>query len=294
MLNVNDILTDLDVIALDATVLSAFGPNTPAMTASLADKRSVVVNQWLRAELLKAGFAPDRHSIRIAPDSGLRYTAGSYVDITDAIGSESLDDLDLTAALATPGTDYLYLRSPQPVRGLSVVMQESVNVNTLTYSSVSYWNGGKWTAFNSFVDGTRAVSSLTLSGGGLMQWALPTDWARRSFNDETEWGHWMRLTTSQALSATVKASQLLPMKPSVLTLPGALKTLSLVYGESWGAQQGEWREKAQEYRTMADKALASALTGVAEEFVTDGEEAVRADSDEDNRPDPGLFELNRG
>lgn len=293
MLHTDDILTDADIQALDATVLSTFGVSAPDVAASLQHKRTVAVQQWLRQELLKAGYVPDRHSLRVAPDSAYRYTGGNWVDITDSCASEAVDDIDLTAALATPGADFLYLRSGFIPKAMQVVMQDAVNVNTLSFNSLQYWNGNRWTPFASLSDGT-IYSSIAFAGGGAISWQLPTDWSRRSLNSETDWGYWMRLTTSRVLSASTSATQLLTRKPSVFTLPCTYKTLGLLYAEAWGAQPSEYQAKAKDFTTMAKDSLASALFGVVDEFVSAGEEAVKPTSDADNRPDPGLFEIERG
>lgn len=292
MLNTEDIVTLADVLTLDTTALIAFGVTTPVAASSIQDKRGVAVQQWLRQELIKAGYVPDRHSLRMAPASAYRYTGGSWVDITSSCASET-EELDLDTALVTPGSDFLYFRSGFVPKALQVVMQDSVNVNTLSFNSLQYWNGHRWQAFSSLTDATVAAS-IAFSGGGAISWQRPTDWDRRSVNGETEWGYWTRLTTSRALSAGTKATQLLTLKPSVLMLPAAYKALHLLYSEAWGAQPSEYQAKAKEYGTMAKDALASALSGVVDEFVAPGEEAVKPDSDQSNRPDPSLFEIQRG
>lgn len=291
MLNVADVLDELDILALDSEVLTTFGNSPAIVQANLENKRQVAVNDWLYNGLVKRGMSPERHSIRFAPDSALAYTGGQFQDVTTAASDNTATTLELATLLPSAPSDVLYIGATQPMTGLWVTMVDSLNINSLTILSASYWNGGAWTSFNSLVDGTTHTSSIAFSGGGRISWRTPLGWQPRPLNGQTTWYYWMRLATNQPVSAATTVAHLLPLRKSRLTNPAALKTLALLYSESWGVQNGQWREKAEEYTKLADAALETATQSLVEFTVTEEQAVVPA---EVPRPDPSLTIWERG
>lgn len=277
MLIIDDVLAELDVLAVDSTVLADFASSTSAASINLAAKRRVVVDDWLRGGLEQAGFSPERHLVRRAPDHVWGYTGGAYTDLTDALSDRTVDDVDLSTVVVSAAVDALYIRSRQPFRGVWCGLFDSVNGTPAVSSSWTYWDGGRWAGFNSLVDDTAVPSSTAFSGGGRVSWQLPTNWQKRPLSTEETWGFWARLQLSAPPSAGTDLTHVLPIRASRLTMPCVYQVLALLYSESWGAQRGEWREKATEYRVQAGEAMTRALAQVADEFTTDeDEEALTA------------------
>lgn len=291
MLNVADVLDELDILALDSEVLTTFGNSPAIVRANLEEKRRVAVEDWLYNGLVKRGMSPEKHSIRFAPDSVLAVTGGVYSDRTAAAGDNTNDTLTLATLLPSAPTDVLYIGASQPMTGLWATMVDSLNINTLTGLQAAYWNGGAWASFNSLVDGTTHTTSIAFSGGGRVSWKMPLAWQPRPLNSQTSWRFWLRLTTSQPVSAATTLTHLLPIRRSRLTNPAALKTLALLYSESWGVQNGQWREKAEEYTKLADQALESATQSLVEFQTTEEQAVVVADV---TPPDPSLLTWERG
>lgn len=290
MLNVQDVLSELDILAYDSEVLTTFGATTSAVSANLDNKRRVAVDDWLYNGLIRRGYSPEKHSVRFAPDQVWGYTGGTYTDLTDAAKDNTASDINPNTVLASAGTDALYVGMSQPFAGLWVTILDTPNINTLTGLQAAYWNGGQWSNVNSLVDGTSAVSSLALSGGGRVSWQMPTTWQPRPLNGE-DWRFWVKLTTTRQPSAATRLTHLLPIRRSRLTAPAAIKALSLLYAESWGVQNGQWREKSDEYAKMADLMLEAATRDLME-FMTEPEQAVVPTTAP--APDPSLFTLERG
>lgn len=291
MLNVADVLDELDILALDSEVLTTFGSSPAIVRANLEEKRRVSVEDWLYNGLVKRGMSPEAHSIRFAPASALAVTGGTFTDVTAAAGDNSPTTLVMGNILAGAPTDKLYVASPQPMTGLWVTMVDSLNINTLTVLSAQYWNGGAWSSFNSLVDGTTQTSSIALSGGGRVSWRMPLNWQKRPLDNQTSWRYWIRLTTNQPVSLSTYVNHFLPIRRSRLTMPAALKTLALLYAESWGIQNGQWKEKSEEYGKMADAALETATQSLVEFLVTEEEAVIPADV---LPPDPSLTLWERG
>lgn len=295
MLIIDDLLTELDVLAVDSTVLTSFGATEGAASVNLAAKRRLVVDDWLRGALERAGLPAERHTVRRAPDFAFGYTAGVYTDLTAALADRTLDDVDMSTVIASAVGDALYIRSRQPFRALWLTLFDAVNTTSACVSSPTYWDGGRWAAFSSLVDNTAIPSSTTLSGGGRISWQLPTNWQKRPLSTEEDWGFWMRFQLSKVVSAGTTVTHALPIRTSRLTQPCVLRVLSVLYSESWGAQRGEWREKAYAYARQADDTLSWALSQVADEFVlTDEDEAPPTDPSSSLQYRQSLFTMERG
>lgn len=271
MLNTGDLLADVDLLALDGTVLDEFGTLSAVYSG---DKRRIAVEHWLTTRVQQAGYVTSRHQTRRQPDSAFGLTGGSYADIAQA-ASDHASDLWLSSLLPTPSTDAIYVGLDDPWRGLWVGMLDSVNVNTLTASSVTYWDGGQWAGFNSLTDATMAASSIALSGGGRLMWQAPDDWARRPVND-SRWLYWVRVKLTRAPSASAVATSLLPIRRSRLTVPGAMYALGLLYREAAARTRGDWADKARAMLDAATSELSIVMPQIADEFDADDSGAVGA------------------
>jgi hypothetical protein len=294
MLNIDDLLTELDVLAVDSTVLTGFAETAEAGSTNLAAKRRIVVDEWLRGALEANHYQPERHLVRRAPDQVYGFTGGVYTDLTDHAGDSTADDINLATVIVSPATDALFVRASQPFRSLWLTMIGTVNVGSICVASPQYWNGGAWTAFDNLVDETR-VNTVSLTKGGRLSWQLPTDWNRRPLATDTEWGFWLKLAWSAAPTASTVVSQVLPVRRSRLTPACVYRVLALLYSESWGVQRGEWKEKAVRYYEMADESIAGAIDKIQDEFVLAAtDEAVTATMQSSVTVDPSLFILERG
>lgn len=259
----SDILTDLDLLAIDRLALTDFG------VSALTDKRAVAVD-WLAQRVEQAGYRLHQHAIRKVPDAVWGYDGATYTDYTTASGDTTDGDLPLATIFAAPATAMIYLGSRDPFRGVQVGVLDAVNANTCTLA-VRVW-AGAWTSVTSLADGTLASASKSLSGGGLVSWQRPDAWSRRTVNNSLL--HWARLTLSSSLTAATAASYLRPIVPSRLTLPGTFYALGLLYQESYGSQRGQWQEKADVFFTRAAAELEIALPLIVDEFDVDNTDAV--------------------
>lgn len=298
MLAIDDLLSDLDVLAVDSTALTAFSVSPTEALINLAAKRRLAVDTWLRGRLEEMGMPPSRHRVRRVPDQVLAYRGGAYVDFTEAASDTTETGLALGSIIASTTQDALYVRSLEPFKAVWVGMLGTVNAAAGCVSSWTYWNGGQWAGFNSLVDATRITGSVAFSGGGRVSWQMPGDWERRPVGTaDPVWGYWARCQTATVPTSAAAITHLLTVRPSRFTVPCALQTLALIYGESWGAQSGEWREKAEAYAGMAGEALSRAVTAAIGEFVDDDEaEAVTPTmvNSVSAMYDPRLFTLDRG
>lgn len=261
-----DLLTDLDVLALDVRATSDYGTGN----ATLSEKRRVAVTDWLRPRVEQAGYPAHRHMTRRAPDAAWQLTGGAYTDRISALGDYTSDDLDLNDVFVTVGTDALYVGSREPFRGLYVALVDSLNT-VASVASVTYWNGA-WTAPASLIDGTIATSGKSFSGSGRITWSLPDDWHVRPVNNSP--AYWARLTVSARPTDETRVGQVLPLSRSRLTYPAACYTLGLLYQEGIGNQRGDYAAKADRFFAEADRALAVALPLAQDEFDVDATGAV--------------------
>lgn len=293
MLSTKALLTEADVLTFDADALDTFGASQSAVSTNLALKRQIAVQDWLHGHLRGAGYDPGKHTVLYPADAVLTSTGGTLTDRTSAASDKTTDDVPLASVFATPGTDVLYVGLAVPYRGLMVNMHEAVNANASVLTA-QYWDGGAWTAFASLVNGTERVSGKTFSGGGLLTWSLPEDWAKRPISGDTSaaWRYYLRLKVSAALTSGTAAVSLLPVRRSRLTTPAAFYALHLLYSESWGVQRGEWERKADSYRKAADDTITLALKDL-QEFDTEDTEAVSTASTPES-PDPDLTTWERG
>ena len=251
-----DLVNDTDLYAYERTLPQVFGEEL-----DWADRRTKTLEDWLFPILKGAGYEPQRLRTRHQADPIYAYTASAYVDKTAAAKDTTDDDLNLATIFATAGSDYLYVGSVAPFRGIFLRLLDSVSSATSTMT-VSYWNG-KWSALT-IADGTRAVSGKTLSAGGSVTWTLPVDWATRPVNGSGA-RYWARISVS-ATPTGATASQIGVIRRSALCAPATFRTLALIFREAPTSQDGPWERKAAYYETEADAALQRALRIVGGEF----------------------------
>jgi hypothetical protein len=271
MLIPGDLVTDLDLLAIDVEASQEFGGS------SLAEKRRVAVTGWLRPRLEAAGLPPAKHLTRRNPDVAYGTTGGVVSDLTTALGTRADDDTALAGVLATPGSDYLVVGMHLPFRGLFVAMSDSVNANACA-ASITYWNG-KWTALSSLVDGTAAVSGKSFSGGGRIAWSLPDDWIERPLrNAEGVSTHVyaVRIQINSPVGGHV--AQVLPLAFSRLTNAAAMHAVGMLYRESIGSNRGSdaYEKKAGMFLEAADRELETVMPLIVDEFDIDRSGSVEA------------------
>lgn len=274
----SDLLTDLDLLALDRLCLTDFG------VTALTDKRRAATD-WLAPRVEQAGYKLWQHRIRRAPEAVFGYPGAAFTDYTDAALDTTDADLPLSSICAVPSSAALYVGSRDPFKGVYVGVIDSINANSCTLD-VSVWTGG-WTTVTSLVDGTQATLGKSFSGGGLVTWQPPDTWSRRAVNNSLL--YWAKLTVSSSLTAGAAAAQLTPVVTSRLTLPASYYALALLYQESYGSTRGAWQEKAGTFFEKAANALDVVLPLIADEFDVDGNDAVDRTEISSVQPDIGYL-----
>lgn len=261
----SDILTDLDLLAIDRLCLTDFG------VTQLADKRRVAVD-WAAQRVQQAGYVLQNHLTRKAAEFVLADIAGTETDYTAEALDTTEDDVPLVDIFAKPSSCALYVGHQAPFKGVYVGLIDAVNAQACVLTA-KVWAGG-WTAVTSQVDGTIASTGKTCSGGGLVSWQQPDAWAKRIMGNSLL--YWAKFTVSSSMTAGTAAGQLTPVVTTRLTLPCAYYTLGLLYQESYGSQRGQWQEKAEAFFAKADNELQVALPLIADEFDVDEDQAVSA------------------
>lgn len=254
----SDLVADADLYAYERTLREVFGE-----LLTWEDRRAKTLEDWLFPILKGAGYEPQRLRTRHQADPVYAYTAAAYVDKTAAAKDTTADDLNLATIFATAGSDYLYVGSVEPFRGIFLRLLDSVSSATGTMT-VEYWNG-RWRGLQ-IADSTKAVSGKTLSAGGSVTWTLPVDWATRPVNGSGA-RYWARISVN-ATPTGATATQIGVIRRSVLCAPATLRTLMWIFREAPTSQDGPWDRKAAYYETEADAALQRALRIVGGEFDT--------------------------
>lgn len=253
----NDLVADQDLVDYESQVLSNFG-QTDWLT-----RRTKVLEDWLFPIVKANGYDPHRLRTRFEPDSVFGFTASAYTDKTTTLANDAEDDLTLSTVFVTPGTDFLYIGSKAPFRGLHWRMLDSVSAVAGTVT-VSYWNDA-WTAL-AVADGTARTSGKPFSGGGSMTWPMVGDWTIRTLNSSTPM-YWVKVAVS-ATPTTAKVTQVGVIRRSALAAPATMRTLMYIFREAPTGQDGPWAEKATYYEQEADAALQRALAIIGGEFDT--------------------------
>lgn len=253
----NDLVSDTDLVAYEADILTAFGK------LEWTAKRQKAVQDWLWPLLKAAGFPPERFRTRYACDVVKAFTGAAYSDKTSAASDTTVDDLALATIFATPGTDALYIGSTQMFRGLSVRLSDAVSAVTSTLT-VSLWTDA-WEAVP-IADGTSRVSGKAFSGGGAVTWTVPDGWVPRVVNGSDPL-YWAKVTISATPTATT-AGQIGVIRHSLLSGPATLRTLALIMREAPTQQDGPWQAKAEWYEQEAERAWQRVQPALGGEFDT--------------------------
>ncbi len=262
----NDLVSDIDLLDYEASILSSFGSTT------WQARRTKALEDWLFPILKGNGFDPYKLITRAEAEQAFGYTSSIYTDVTAATRDTTADDVNLAAVFATPSTDFLYIGSTQPFRGLFFRLLDTVSSATGVLS-VAYFNGN-WEALQ-VSDRTAQVAGKTLSAGGSVTWVLPVDWMRRVVNPgvSSTLLYWVRVKVS-AVPTGAKAGQIGVIRSSALRAPATFRTLQLIFQEAPTGSSGPWVQKAQFYQTEADSALTRALLIIGGEFDTDDSDLI--------------------
>jgi len=126
--------------------------------------------------------------------SGVSYVAATttYADLT--LGS----NIGTLSNLGAAG-DYIYLGDADKFSHLYCT-GTLLNTNVVTLSSVEYWNGTAWVAFDTVTDMTQ-LAGATLGQSGFIAWyETPDDWVKTTVGTIVD-KYWVRLDISGALDA---------------------------------------------------------------------------------------------
>ena len=256
MIPVDDLVTVLDVLAVDTAAATDFGGQQ-----NLDDKRRVAVQDWLCPLLEQAGYPVRKHKTRRAPDGAFAYVGGAFADKKAAL----VDGHALNSLIVNATTDAIYVGLTAPYKGLLADMTDSVN-GAAAGCSITYWNG-QWSAFSSLSNQT-VVAGVPFARAGRITWPEPSDWLVREVEDVL--AYWVRIQLSAApTSGTL--NQLLPIARSRLTYPTALRVCAQLYAEGAGASRGDWKEKALDTMQQASAALQLVIGRLADEFDVDND-----------------------
>jgi hypothetical protein len=263
--NVNDLLTDEDLISYERNILTQFG------ATDWQARRTKTIEDWLFPILRGQGHDPNRLRTRYECDQVYGYTGATYVDHTGASKDTTVEDINLATVFATAGSDALYIGSKVKFRGIFLRLLDSVSA-VASVMTVQYWSGG-WEAV-AVLDRT-SINGKTLASGGAVTWTLPVDWAVRNIST-TNGLYWVKVTVSATPTGAV-ASQIGTIRSSALRAPTTFRTLQLIFQEAPTGGDGPWADKAAFYRTEADAALQRAMPILGGEFDTDESDLIGED-----------------
>ena len=266
----SDLLADADLIAYEPRLFATFG------VIEYGDQRSKAIEDWLWPSLRAAGFDPQRFRTRFAAEAVRGYTSSAYTDLTSAASSTTADDVALATVLAA-SSDYLYIGSTQPFRGVSLRLLDAVS-SVATTLTVETW-ADRWIR-EAVADGTQGTPGKPLSAGGALTWRVRSEWAMRHIDSVGPY-YWARLSCAAAPTGAT-ASQIGVIRRSLLCAPVAFRTLAQIFRAAPLSQDGPWEDKARYYEDAADAALSRALPILGGEFdtvtaddVIDAEEAAQ-------------------
>lgn len=261
------LVTDADLGAIEPEATSSSRPWGAATWphARAEGKRDLKI--WLERDFGQRVSGPgvaDRVLDRWAPDYVFRYTGSAYTDITSDASNDTEADVDLSTALATFGTDRIYVGALFEFDGLAVKLLSTLNA-IASVLTVKYWTPTGWATITA-TDGT-SVSGKTFAQSGRVTWTVPKDWERRRLNGTGEEFFWVELSISAGLTSGTAATQLLPIKaPDGLKRVAAYLALAHVLrGLSAQAAEPEaWLTRVTNaartgYRDMAEDLYASLL-----------------------------------
>lgn len=256
----NDLVTDKDLEGYERTLLTQFG------ATDWQARRKKALEDWLFPLLEATGFDPQRFRTRFVPQSVMGYTSSAYSDKGTA--ATTVDGLDLAAILAA-STDYLYIGSSVPFRGVSIRMADAVSSATGT-ASWTVW-ADAWKRPDDLVDQTL-VGAKAFGRGGAVTWTMPEQVVARSVNSVGPY-YWARVSASAAPTSAL-AGPLLVIRRSRLCAAVTLRTLALIFREAPTGQEGPWDAKAQWYEQEAERAWLRVVDHIGGEFDSDQSDAI--------------------
>lgn len=260
-----DLVSESDLTAYESQVGVLFGDQDWSVKLARA------IEDWLWPAMRGHALDPLLFRTRFAPDLVYGYTSAVYTDVTSAVTSETADDLNLATTLAA-SSDYLYIGSTAPFRGVWFRLLEAVSTAAATLS-VAYW-AGAWAAPGGVTDRTMAAAGKPFSGGGSITWDLPPDWTPRTVNSLGPY-YWVRLSLSAAPTGA-KTGQVGVLRRSVFAPAVLFRTLALIFRGAPAGQDGPWTDRAEYYEAQADSAMERAWPLAGGEFDTDADELVSA------------------
>ncbi len=279
----NDLITDLDLLAYESTLLTTFN------RTEWDEKRGKALEDWLWPILRANGYDTEKFRTRYQPDQVWGYTGAAYSDKTDAATDETSDDLNLATIFATPASDAILVGSVKAFRGLSWRMLDAVS-SVAGSVSVEYW-ADRWTQIPIADDTT--IEGDIFARGGAMIWRVPSDWTKRVVSSGDPL-YYVRVKVT-ATPTAAKAGQLGTIRRSALCAPAAYRTLALIMREAPTSADGPWREKAAWYEAEANASLERALQIVAGEFDTDEDDQIDPDEEDQTNAEiaNGTFRMER-
>lgn len=261
----NDLVIDADLVAYERKILTQFG------ATDWQARRQKAIEDWLFPLLEQRGFNPHLFRTRFEASAVFGYTSSVFSDKTAAAKAD--DGLNLATILAA-SSDYLYIGSAQPFRGLSVRMLDAVS-GVATTLAIGVWTD-RWTAPVGLSNGTIAVATKPFSGGGAITWTLPPDLVRRPVNSSDPI-YWARLSLAATPTVGTSIGALSVIRRSRLCAAVTFKTLALIFREAPTSQEGPWTEKALYYEQAAADAWLRVADQIGGEFDTDNSDVISPD-----------------
>jgi len=170
--------------------------------------------------------------------------------------SEVTDDDEAThlPADAMPTDDYIYIRSDYPFSLIDILMGANKNSNAATLSAEYSKSGGSWGTLYT-VDETGA---LFISGK--VAFNIPSDWVEVTVDGEN--GYFVRLSVSEALSATVDIAEIRVNKVITKTVTDAASYSK--YGEYFDGKVVDRNIDNEEWATLVGEAHLAQYADVKE------------------------------
>jgi hypothetical protein len=256
----NDLVTDADLSAYEREILTTFA------VQDWRERRQKAIEDWLWPLLESKGFDPMRFRTRFDADQVWGQTSSIFTDLTS--GAQTASGLALATILAA-ASDYLYIGSTAPFRGLSVRMADAVN-STTSLLTLQVW-ADTWLNPADLLDGTKRGTAV-FAAGGAITWGVPDGLVRRSVNSSDDL-FWARLAVSSAPTGAV-AGPLAVIRRSRLCAAVTLRTLALIFREAPTQQAGPWMEKAEWYEAEAERAWTRVSGAIGGEFDTNDDDMI--------------------
>lgn len=256
----NDLVSDVDLIAYERTILTQFA------ALDWHSRRQKALEDWLFPLLEGRGFAPDRLRTRLVPTSAASTVSSVTTDVTSTVATE--DGITLSSAFAA-STDYLYIGHSEMFRGLSVRVTDAPNAVAGSLL-LTLWTD-RWQSPADVRNGAQA-GNAPFAKGGAITWTMPESLVRRTINGTS--AYWARLAVSATPTSGSKLGPVSVIRRSRLCAPVTFRTLALIFREAPTGQDGPWREKADWYEQEAERSWARVASTIGGEFDTDNDDVI--------------------